>query len=326
MDSGQRCAASACCASARLSATFESDSCTGAAGADDSRVRSAPASVTSRSTSVMVAASASWRRRARLFVSEAVLSSASGRVMPAVASESSETDGGFGVSAVPPLSPRTMSSTMRRRVTSSRRSRVNGSPGASRSSTPRLTASPRATHNHIHSTNSTRLSGGSGATSGSTITSAAGRPIADPSAPTTSTRLRNRPTNMNVTKNAMRSQAISMATIQTRTAAPRPSVAPARPRIEPSEVAAVSSCVMRYIMIITTRACGMRCVRTGIVAITQASVSRKVAPPRPGVGASSRRKNSTNAAPVTGSRVSASRARSRPPTHRCGTIRLDRRS
>ena len=39
--------------------------------------------------------------------------------------------------------------------------------------------------------------------------------------------------------------------------APSPSVTPAAPRIEPSIVAAVSSCVMRYITIITTSACGM---------------------------------------------------------------------
>src|SRR5437879_3418558 len=41
---------------------------------------------------------------------------------------------------------------------------------------------------------------------------------------------------------------------------------------------------MRYMTIITMSACGMRWVRIGMVAIRQASVSRKVALPRPGVG------------------------------------------
>ena len=39
-----------------------------------------------------------------------------------------------------------------------------------------------------------------------------------------------------------------------------------------------------------------------MVAMTQASVSRKVALPRPGVGASSRRRKSTKATAVTGLR------------------------
>jgi len=65
-----------------------SDSFNTAFGADDRTSCSARASVTSRSTSVMAVASASCRCRARAFVSEAVLSSARGRDMPAVANAS----------------------------------------------------------------------------------------------------------------------------------------------------------------------------------------------------------------------------------------------
>ena len=155
--------------------------------------------------------------------------------------------------------------------------------------------SPSVTHTQSQSTNSTRLSSGRGPTSGMTITRAAGKPIADPSAPITRTRLRNNPRNKKATKHTMRSQAMSRTTIQASSAAPRPSVTPITPRMEPSSVAAVSSCVMRYMTTITTSACGMRWVRIGMVAIAQASVSRSVAAPRPGVGASSRRRNSTNA-------------------------------
>jgi hypothetical protein len=50
----------------------------------------------------------------------------------------------------------------------------------------------------------------------------------------------------------------------------------------------------------TTSACGMRWVRIGMVAIRQASVYRKVALARPGVGASSRRRKPMSAAAVTG--------------------------
>ena len=60
-------------------------------------------------------------------------------------------------------------------------------------------------------------------------------------------------------------------------------------------LAAVSSCEITYIMTITSKPRGIRCVRTGIVPITQASVSRSVAPPRPGVGASSRPRKATHA-------------------------------
>jgi hypothetical protein len=165
-----------------------------------------------------------------------------------------------------------------------------------------LTLRPSVTHHQSQSKNSTRLSGGSGPMSGRIIASAPGTPIAEPSAPITSTRLRNRPMKRKATKHAMRSQAMSRATIQTSRAEPSPMVTPTTPRMDPSRVAAVSSCVMRYMTIITTSACGMRWVRIGIVAMTQASVSRRVALPRPGVGASSRRRKSANAAVVTGSR------------------------
>src|SRR5204863_84269 len=76
----------------------------------------------------------------------------------------------------PPESPRTVCATARSLASSSRCSRVNGSPGASMSCTPRLTASPSATHSQSQSTNSMRPSGGSGAMSGTTITRDAGTP------------------------------------------------------------------------------------------------------------------------------------------------------
>src|SRR2546427_118939 len=58
-DSGHRCSASACRTPAQASATRMSDSRIGALDVDDTRSRSATASVTSRSTSVMAAASVS---------------------------------------------------------------------------------------------------------------------------------------------------------------------------------------------------------------------------------------------------------------------------
>jgi hypothetical protein len=63
----------------------------------------------------------------------------------------------------------------------------------------------------------------------------------------------------------------------------------------PSRVAAVSSCVMRYMTIITRSACGMWWVRIGMVAMTQAaSVGRSRCPVR--VGASSTEKPANAAA------------------------------
>ena len=207
---------------------------------DGTTIRSAPAAVTSRSTSVMVVASVSCRCRACAFVSEALLRSASGRDIPAVASASRDT-GGAGVRSAAPASSRSVCSTARSRASTSRCSSANGSPGDSRSCTPRFTVSPSVTHSQIHSTNSTRLSGGMGPTSGRIITSAAGRPSADPSAPTTSTRLSHNPRQTKPMKHAMRSHAMSRATIQVNNAVPRPSVTPATARIEPTSVAAVSS-------------------------------------------------------------------------------------
>ena len=256
--SGQRRSATARRASAQPSATRKSESRIGVIEVEDTGSRSAPASVTSRSTSVMVVASVSCRCRARTFVSEAVLSSATGRDMPAVASASSDIPVGGGASSVAPASSRTVLSTACSLASSSRSSSISGSPGANRSCTPTFTARPSVTHHQIQSTNSTRLSGGMGATSGKTITSAAGKPNADPSAPTTSTRLSHNPATTKPTKHAIRSQAISRATIQASNAAPRPTVTPATARMEPTSVAAVSSWVMRYITIITISACGMR--------------------------------------------------------------------
>ena len=272
----------------------------------------------------MAVASISCRCRARAFVSDALFSRASGRDIPAVTNRTSGVVGA-AVPSLPPASSRTVCSTARSLASSSRCSRVNGSPGASMSCTPRLTASPSAMHSQSQSTNSMRPSGGSGAMSGTTITRDAGTPIAEPSAPSTSTRLRNSPMNRKAMKAAMRSHAISRTTIQTSRAAPRPTVTPAIAKTEPSSVAALSSCVIRYMTINASSACGIRWVRIGMVAITHASVRRKAAAPRPGVGASSRRKKPPSAAAVTASRACASPARWRPPRLRSGRSRPDPR-
>src|SRR5262249_17834994 len=91
-------------------------------------------------------------------------------------------------------------------------------------------------------------------------------------------------------------QATSSATIHAKSARLRLTVTPTTPRMEPRRVAAVSSCVIRYMRIMTTSPNGIRCVRIGTVAIRQARVRRAVAPPRPGVGASSRRRKAPHAA------------------------------
>ena len=65
------------------------------------------------------------------------------------------------------------------------------------------------------------------------MTRAAGKPMAEPSAPITRTRLRNNPPNRNTTKKQRRSQTISSEILQARRANPRPIVTPMTPRIEP---------------------------------------------------------------------------------------------
>ena len=65
-----------------------------------------------------------------------------------------------------------------------------------------LTESPSVTHHQIHRTNSTSTSGLGGRISGRIMTRAAGRPMAEPSAPIVSTRLRNNPPKRNTTKKA----------------------------------------------------------------------------------------------------------------------------
>src|SRR5216683_4051103 len=221
--------------------------------------------------------------------------------MPEVARASREVAGGDAETATP-ASRRTVSVTTRSLVSSSRCRRVSGSPGASRSCTPRFTPSPRVTLSQSQRTSSVSTSGDGDETSGTVITSgriitrAPGRPRAEPSAPMLSTRLRKSPPKRKTAMMQIRSQAMSSAIIQASRARPRLMVTPTTPRIEPRSVAAVSSCVIRYMTIMTTRPKGIRCVRIGTVAIRQASVRRNVAPPRPGVGASSRRRKVTHAA------------------------------
>ena len=111
---------------------------------------------------------------------------------------------------------------------------------------------------------------------------AAGRPMAEPSAPIVRTRLRNKPPKRNTTKKQRRSHTISNEILQASRARPRPMVTPITPRIDPMSVAAVSSCVIRYMTIMTSSPCGIRWVKMGMVAARQASVSRNVALPRPG--------------------------------------------
>jgi hypothetical protein len=72
-DSGHRYSANACRVRAQPSATRIRDSRIGSLGVDDATSHNAPASVTSRSTSVMAVASISWRCRAQAFVSESAL-------------------------------------------------------------------------------------------------------------------------------------------------------------------------------------------------------------------------------------------------------------
>src|SRR5262249_17898493 len=81
---------------------------------------------------------------------------------------------------------------------------------------------------------------------------------------------------------------------QASSASANPRVTLTRPRIDPSSVTVVSSLEIRYIMINTTRPCGMWWIMIGTVAAVHASVRRSVGPSRPGVGASSRRRNSKN--------------------------------
>ena len=77
------------------------------------------------------------------------------------------------------------------------------------------------------------------------MTTAAGRPMAVPSAPIVRTRLRNRPPKRNPAKKQTRSHGISRENCKARRAEPRPMVTPTTPRIDPMSVAAVSSCVIR---------------------------------------------------------------------------------
>jgi hypothetical protein len=142
---------------------------------------------------------------------------------------------------------------------------------------------------------STSTSGSDGSISGMIKTRAPGRPIAEPRPGIVIVLLRNNPPIRNTAKKQIRSHGRSTQISRARSAAAMPSVAPNQPRTVAMRVPAVSSTVTRYMTIITIIACGMRCVKTGTVAIMQARVSRRVAAPRPGVGASSRRKKSKSA-------------------------------
>ena len=90
--------------------------------------------------------------------------------------------------------------TVSSRVASSRCSSVRGSPRDNKSCTPTLTESPSVTHHQSQRTNSTSTSGLGGRISGRIMARAAGRPMAEPSAPIVSTRLRNNPPKRNTTK------------------------------------------------------------------------------------------------------------------------------
>jgi hypothetical protein len=110
---GRRRSPNASLTNSHASPTRRSDACISASGGDDeASVWSAAASVTSRSTRVMIAASSSWRCRAQFRVSDAVFSKASGRDIPEVASASRETANGRG-ETVAPASRRTVSITAR---------------------------------------------------------------------------------------------------------------------------------------------------------------------------------------------------------------------
>ena len=86
---------------------------------------------------------------------------------------------------------------------------------------------------------------------------------------------------------------------------PSPMLTPRMPAMVPTSVAVVSSLVIRYMRIMTSRASCNLNTMTGIVAATQASVRRSVACQRSGVGASSRRKNSTSSVVRVDDRVRA---------------------
>src|SRR5262245_66032968 len=86
---------------------------------------------------------------------------------------------------------------------------MRGSPRDSRSCTPALTRSPSVTHHQIQRTYSTMTSGIGGRRSGRIITRAAGKPMAEPSAPITRTRLRNNPPERDAIKKARRNQPIT---------------------------------------------------------------------------------------------------------------------
>src|SRR5262245_16667339 len=80
---------------------------------------------------------------------------------------------------------------------------------------------------------------------------------------------------------------------QVSSASTKPKVTATTLRIEPRRVAVVSSLVIRYMTIMTTSPWGMWWIMIGTVAAVHAKVRRSVAPSLPGVGASSRRRNST---------------------------------
>jgi hypothetical protein len=163
--------------------------------------------------------------------------------MPAMERLSRDVAGGSGESW--PARRRSESSTASSRISSWRRSRERGSPGDSRSWTPKLIATPSVPHHHSQSRNSTTTSALGGVRSGMTIARAAGRPKADPIVPTVRARFRKSPTKKYPAKRQIRSQGVSRDRSRARSAVPKPRLSATQPRIDPRRVAAVSSSVMR---------------------------------------------------------------------------------
>ena len=145
---------------------------------------------------------------------------------------------------------------------------------------------------------------------------AAGTPMAVPSPGSAIADLRNRPPKRNKPTRQKRSSGMSREILRARRPRPRPMVTPTQPRIEPMRVAAVSSRVTRYNMIKATSPWGIWWVKMGIVVAMAARVRRKVAPALPGVGASSRRRNSRRAEGFMGRQCARNCLAPSPPPRR----------
>ena len=177
------------------SATFKRRSWRIVSSESGASASSAIAEVTSRSTSVIIAASSSWRSRAHRWIIDAVFRSASGRDMPAIARESSEAAGG-SITTFTCQAPERLLNSQKPRVQlaleqhervsrrqqelhaginrQSERSRTTRSRGRTRPALPGRRENIRKDHDR-----------------------AAGRPMAEPTAPIVRTRLRKRPPKRN---------------------------------------------------------------------------------------------------------------------------------